>query len=261
MTRAALLTGSLAAALLASVIAPGRAAADPRPAAPATGPIPADATQLVTGVTPDWTSTKVTLRTWKRVDGAWVADGAAWPGVLGKTGTAWGIGLHGDGAPAGHDGPAKHEGDEKAPAGAFALRGTYGYAAAPPPHTRLPYTQTTADWQCVDDSASHHYNQIVDRSKLTVDWSSAEQMRRHDVLYTWVVDVAHNRAATAGAGSCIFLHVWRGPKSITDGCTAMSEPALAHLIGRLDPSAVYVLLPRAEYAALAAAWGLPRQAN
>jgi D-alanyl-D-alanine dipeptidase len=241
----------------------GAGASTPRPD-PATATasiIPADAKQLITGVTADWTSTTVTLQRWQRRHGAWVADGAAWQGVVGVHGVAWGSGLQGDGAPADHDGPVKKEGDGKAPAGVFALRGIYGYAAAPPAKTVLPYTQTTADWQCVDDASSHHYTQIVDRSRLAtdaIDWTSAEQMRRRDELYTWVVDIAHNRAASPGAGSCIFLHVWRDSKSGTAGCTAMPEPKLAQLISKLDTSTVYVLLPRAEYDAFAAPWGLPR---
>ncbi len=222
------------------------------------GVIPEAARQLVTGIIADWSSTTVTLRRWHRDGGAWIADGDPWQGVIGKTGAAWGSGLHGDGAPPGHDGPVKREGDGKSPAGAFAIRGTYGYAADPPPHTVLPYTQTTADWQCIDDPASSHYTWIVDRSRLAIDWTSAEPMRRRDELYTWVIDIAHNRAAAPGGGSCIFFHVWRGPKSATVGCTAMPEPKLTKLIGGLDATAVYLLLPRTEYEAFAAPWGLPR---
>lgn len=243
---------------------PPRQAPAPRPeprgpAAPAPEHvIPATTRQLVTGITADWTSTTVTLRRWRRHAGAWTADGDAWQGVIGTTGTAWGSGLHGDGAPGGHPGPSKREGDGKSPAGAFEIRGVYGYAAVPPPATVLPYTQVTADWQCVDDQASRHYTQILDRSAAPmVDWTSAEAMRRRDELYTWVIDIAHNRAAAPGAGSCIFFHVWRGPTSSTVGCTAMPEPTLAQLIGGLDATAVYVLLPRAEYDAFAAPWGLP----
>src|SRR3712207_8482067 len=40
----------------------------------------------------------------------------------------------------------------------------------------------------------------------------------------------------SGRGSCIFLHVWRGPRSSTAGCTAMAEPALAELLRWLDPA-------------------------
>ncbi|HET9620195.1 MAG TPA: hypothetical protein VFP84_02425 [Kofleriaceae bacterium] len=238
----------LAAALAALALGATTAAA---------GPIPADATQLITGVTADWTSSAVTLQRWVRRDGRWVADGASWRGVIGHTGAAWGRGLHGDGAPDHRDGPVKREGDGKSPAGVFAVRGAYGYAAQPPPHTRLAYTQSTAAWQCVDDPASRHYTQIVDRATLAPDWTSAEAMRRRDALYTWVIDIAHNPGARPGAGSCIFFHVWRDAQTGTVGCTAMPRPAIARLIAELDPSAIYVLLPHAEYAALAGAWDLP----
>ena len=64
---------------------------------------------------------------------------------------------------------------------------------------------------------------------------------------------------TPKRGSCIFLHVWRGPESTTIGCTAMDEPRLVELLRALEPASkpAFVLLPRAEYDALAMAWGLP----
>jgi len=232
------------------------------PAAPRDAPsarvIPATARELITGILDDWSSTVVTLRRWRRKGaGPWAADGDPWQGVIGASGAAWGSGLHGSGAPDGHAGPVKREGDGKSPAGAFALRGAYGYAAAPPPGTSVPYVQVTTDWDCVDDPASKHYTQIVDRRGATVDWTRAEQMRRPDELYTWVVDIAHNPAAAPAAGSCIFFHVWGGPTAATVGCTAMRKPELAALIAGLDLTAVYVLLPRAEYDGFAAPWGLP----
>jgi D-alanyl-D-alanine dipeptidase len=137
------------------------------------------------------------------------------------------------------------------------VRGAYGAADQPPPHTQLAYTHASADWQCVDDPASKHYTQIVDRRQLAVDWTSAEAMHRRDALYTWVIDIAHNPRAEPGAGSCIFFHVWRNAHAGTVGCTAMPAPAIRQLISQLAPSAIYVLLPRAEYAALAPAWDLP----
>ena len=228
--------------------------------APAAAVVPADAKELITAVVDDWSATRATLRRWRRADAgaAWTPDDEPWPGVIGKGGAAWGTGLHGAGAPSGRAGPVKREGDGKSPAGAFALRGSYGYAKAPPAGARLPYTALDERWKCVDDPASAHYDLILDRTTVAADWKSAEVMRRSDELYAWVVDVAHNPARAPGAGSCIFLHVWRGEDSATVGCTAMAEPRLAHLIATLDPSAVFVLLPRAEYEALAAAWALPR---
>ena len=219
--------------------------------------IPATSQQLLTAIVPDWTSTTAELQLWQRDGAGWRALGEPWPGVVGRTGAAWGVGLHGTGAPAGRDGPFKHEGDGKSPAGAFAIRGLYGYTAAPPEGTHLAYTALADPWQCVDDPASRHYDEILDRRSVTVDWKSAEQMRRPDVLYTWVVDLGHNPARTPGDGSCIFLHVWNGPDSSTVGCTAMDEDRLTHLVAALDPTASFVLLPRAEYDALAGAWRLP----
>lgn len=252
--------GSGSAATPAQTPAPDAPVPTPDAAAAAAATaIPADAKELITAVVDDWSTTRATLRRWRRAGAgaAWTADGAPWPGVIGKDGAAWGVGLHGEGAPAGRTGPVKREGDGKSPAGAFALRGSYGYAAAAPAGARLPYTALDKRWQCVDDPASKHYDLILDKTTVDIDWKSAEEMRRKDELYAWVVDVAHNPARSPGAGSCIFLHVWRNERSGTAGCTAMPEPQLARLLATLDPSAVFVLLPRTEYAALAGAWALP----
>jgi zinc D-Ala-D-Ala dipeptidase len=223
--------------------------------------IPAATKQLVTAVTDSWTSTHATMQRWTRTEGgAWTATGAPWPAVLGKTGSAWGAGIHGVGAPAGREGIVKQEGDGKSPAGVFAIRNAYGYADDPPKSTKLDYTSTgRGDLECVDDPASDHYASIVDRKQVPSDWESAEQMLRDDALYTWVIDIAHNPERTPRTGSCIFLHVWGGPETTTVGCTAMESAHLEALVRTLDPESkpVYVLLPRAEYEALAVAWGLP----
>jgi L,D-peptidoglycan transpeptidase YkuD (ErfK/YbiS/YcfS/YnhG family) len=239
------------------------AAAPPPAAAPAaTSPIPAEARQLIVAVTEDWSAVPARLSRWEReAGGAWRAVGEPWTGVVGS-GTGWGRGLHGEGAPAGQAGPQKQEGDGRAPAGVFALGGAYGYAGKPPKGTRWSYTPVDKSWYCVDDSASRSYGTILDADQLAEDardWSSAETMKRRDALYTWVVDVAHNPGHAARAGSCIFLHVWRAEGSPTVGCTAMPKPALEAVLGWLDPAArpTYVLLPRAAYAELTAAWNLP----
>jgi len=232
-----------------------RSAAAPAPT-PAAGPL-STAPQLLVGVVDDWTATRATLQLFRRDGASWRAETQPWPAVIGKTGAAWGAGLHGTGAPAGRSGPVKREGDGKAPAGAFVLRASYGYAAAPPAGTQLAYTPVDDAWKCVDDPGSPHYDQILDQRSVAPDWTSAEDMRRPDELYRWVVDVGHNPARTPKAGSCIFIHLWSGPDSSTVGCTAMAEPHLTRLLAALAPSAVYVLLPRAEYAALAATWSLP----
>jgi L,D-peptidoglycan transpeptidase YkuD (ErfK/YbiS/YcfS/YnhG family) len=153
----------------------------------------------------------------------------------------------------------KREGDGKSPAGRFPLAIAYGYAAAPPPGTRLPYTTTDASWQCVDDADSRYYARVLDRRTVAPDWRSAEDMHRGDELYRWVIDTGYNPEHKRGRGSCIFLHVWAGPESTTVGCTAMAQPELVRLLSHLEPGATFVLLPRDEYRALAGAWSLPPQ--
>jgi D-alanyl-D-alanine dipeptidase len=255
--RAALALAIVAACSHDAPVAPG---APPRidDAGAAASPI-AGAAQLVVGVTPDWDSTTVTLARFARAGQGWTMIGAPWAAVIGRSGAAWGRGLHGEGAPAGAAGPVKREGDGRAPAGAFAIADSYGYATAALSGSRTAYHPLDAGWRCVDDPASTHYNRVFDAAGLAIDWTSAEDMRRADALYTWVIEIAHNRAAAAGGGSCIFFHVWSGAGSSTAGCTAMPQDQIEGLLGWLDPAQrpAYVLLPRAEYTARMAAWGLP----
>ena len=261
---------------LAVVAACDRKTSAPPPASTSTAitqprsyTIPKQTKQLVTAVVDDWASAHARLTLWQRTGpsgqeaGApgsltratgWEAVGESWPAVIGKAGSGWGAGL----SPAGQEGPVKKEGDLKSPAGVFAFRSSYGYAEDVPKTWRMPYDQST-DLECIDDPASDNYTKIVDRKQVASDWQSAEQMRRDDALYEWVLDVAHNADAKPGAGSCIFLHVWSGPESSTAGCTAMDKAKLEALLAKLDPAnqPLYVLLPRAEYRAVAGVWGLP----
>ena len=57
-----------------------------------------------------------------------------------------------------------------------------------------------------------------------------------DGLYRWGIVVGHNPANQPGAGSCIFIHLWRGPGQPTAGCTAMSEENLPRILAWLDPA-------------------------
>ena len=232
------------------------------------GPIPASSRQLVLVTTPDWAATMGTLRRFERRDGEWAAVGEPVEVVVGRSGLGWGRGLHD--APA--EGPAKAEGDGRAPAGAFRLSAAFGYAPSEP--TGLPYVWAAPGVQCVDDVGSGAYNLVLDRAAVAdADWRSHEEMRRPDALYRIGVVVAHNGAGVsadlvpgasgaapvAGGGSCIFLHVWRGPGSTTAGCTALPDAALAETLAWLDADAdpVLVQLPEAEADRLRGPWGLP----
>jgi zinc D-Ala-D-Ala dipeptidase len=225
-------------------------------ASSATSIVPSATSQLITVIVPSWSSVAGELRLWQREPAGWRLVKGPWPAVIGSAGVAWGAGLHGPRAPEGREGPTKLEGDAKTPAGVFAIGPAFGYAAKPP-QTALPYQPVDEHWHCVDDPRSRHYNQIVNDRTATADWTSAESMRGSHPFYAWVIELAHNPARAPGAGSCIFLHVWGGPASTTLGCTAIEESKLVELLGALRRDAVFVLLPRDDYEALAPTWRLP----
>lgn len=229
------------------------------------GGVVSDATdQLLVALAPDWSSSRAMLQRWARAgrDASWQVVGAPIPVSLGRAGLAWGIGLH----PAPADArPAKREGDGCTPAGIFAITGLFG--SAPPESAlaraaRLPYLSAGRSLKCIDDPASAHYNRIVDQDRVgEIDWRSCEDMQRPDHRYELGAVIAHNAGQPlAGAGSCVFLHVWAAPGVPTAGCTAMSLADMTAVAAWLDASAVPLLvqLPQLEYGALRAAWGLPQ---
>lgn len=251
---------SAALALSALLALPLAVAAQGRPAPPVGG----DARQMVVVTTDGWDTVHGTLRRFERrsARSAWRPVGEPVPVVVGRSGLAWGIGLHGEAAPA--DGPVKREGDGRAPAGAFQLGSAFGYApAAGVPWIRLPYVHSTESWRCVDDVKSVHYNRVVDSAAVTKDWTgNVERMRLDSDQYRLGVVVEHNWAAQTrpGGGSCIFLHIWKAPDSGTAGCTAMDPAAMERLLRWLDPARAPVLvqLTASGYDALRAPWKLPR---
>lgn len=219
------------------------------------------ALQMITAITPTWDAVDAAVQRYERGGPGqpWRRVGPAIPAAVGRTGLAWGVGIHP--APT-TGGPVKREGDGKAPAGIFHLSSAFGYApAAETGWIRMPYVQADPSVECVDDPASRFYNRRVDRDTIArPDWTSHEEMRRPDGLYEWGVWVDHNsHPPRPMRGSCIFLHVWAGPGVATSGCTAMPEGHLRDILAWLDPHArpVLVQLPAADFVRLQGAWGLP----
>jgi D-alanyl-D-alanine dipeptidase len=214
--------------------------------------------QCIVVVAPNWNAKTGVLRAFERKSSRspWQMRGPAIPVVLGKKGMAWGRGLTEFDAS-----ERKIEGDNKAPAGIFRLGPAFGYAPKSAARwIKLSYVPLTKQTEGVDDPRSRYYNRLVDRSKIAkVDWRSSEQMLRTDNLYKWGVVVAHNSPARPGAGSCIFLHIWKDSRSATAGCTAMPERDLVNLLRWLDPAArpVLVQMRRPEYEAAHAKFRLP----
>jgi L,D-peptidoglycan transpeptidase YkuD (ErfK/YbiS/YcfS/YnhG family) len=223
--------------------------------------IPPASTQLLLCIAADWDSPAGELQCFTRsADGNWQPASAPLPVMLGRSGLAWGRGLHPLMA-----GTAKQEGDGRAPAGVFAITALFGYAPADAPlprAARLPYHPARPGLKCVDDPASGHYNCIVDAAGVPGDWASCEDMLRDDRRYELGAVVAHNmNPPVPGAGSCIFLHVWETPETPTSGCTAMALAPMQEIARWLDAARAPVLvqLPESEYARHQQAWGLPRR--
>jgi D-alanyl-D-alanine dipeptidase len=212
--------------------------------------------QLIVVTSKSWDDIQATAQRYERRGKSFEKFEAPFAVVLGKNGMGWGKGLLDIGQP---EGPVKQEGDGKAPAGMFNLGTAFGYA--PSAETRLPYLPLAPTIECVDDSRSTRYNELVDGALVDKDWSSSERMRRSDELYRQGIVIQHNTPATPAAGSCIFFHIWRGPTAPTRGCTAMEPADITRLFDWLDPgkSPVLVQLPQTQYEQLRARWKLPKR--
>lgn len=220
--------------------------------------VPAAARQLVLVVTPTWDTTSGVMRRFVRAGARapWRRAGAAIPVVVGSSGLAWGADSLGTSAD-----PHKQEGDGRSPAGVFPLDSAFGFApASAMSRVLLPYLALSSATECVDDTASAHYNTIVQRDGVPrVDWARSEHMRRVSEYQVGVVVGYNTRPVKVGHGSCIFLHIWDGPGSSTAGCTAFPRADVEAMLQWLDPTAkpVLVQLPAAQYARLKTKWALP----
>lgn len=221
--------------------------------------LPASSSQCLVGTADGWDTSHVTLRLYEKSGGTWKPVTGPWQGRLGKSGLVWGKGIH----PVPTGAATKKEGDNRSPAGVFAIGGAWGYDAAIKKHAALPYRQVTARDLWVEDSASPQYNRnvVLDHDPAT-PWEKKQQMKQNDAAHSLKLFIAHNAPpkATPNAGSSIFFHIWRRDgAAATAGCTTMEKPKLQTLIAKINPAKnpYYVLLPKTEYAKYRGPWKLP----
>jgi L,D-peptidoglycan transpeptidase YkuD (ErfK/YbiS/YcfS/YnhG family) len=189
---------------------------------------------LVLGRTMD--ATAVTLGLYERASVAvpWRVVHAAGPAVVGRAGMAWGFPFR---AFARTGEPVKVEGDKRAPAGVFRIGASFGFAASSLPG----YLRLRDDIVCVDDLSSPAYGTITSR-RLVGPSVSGEDMRKIELYRRGlIVDYPTNRAARAG--SCIFIHIWRGEGIGTAGCVALPEARVAALQQFAADGAAIAILP------------------
>lgn len=229
-----------------------------KPEPPAVKPAFADSLQAIAVTTGHWDDTRGKARLFERKDAraSWKPVGAEFAITVGRSGMAVD-----DTASWNKDSAivAKKEGDGRSPAGLFPL--TYAFGKTETADTKLKYLKVVENTECVDDVNSHHYNKIVNRSRVGIfDWKSSEKMLEITPEYDLGVFVAYNSyPAAKGRGSCIFLHIWESPGDATSGCTAMSREDLERVVAWLDPkkNPYLVQMPESAYTNYERTWKLP----
>lgn len=220
--------------------------------------IPRESSQLIVVVTDTISSVKGSLSIYERDNsGKWNKLRSGIPVALGKNGLAWGSGVY-NSAPAGF--PFKKEGDGCSPAGLFFLGPAFGFES-PEKVTQLkvPYIHINDMLECIDDTASMHYNKLVYRDQLNSDWQSSEKMKAYGKWYDQGIVIMYNRnPEIKGAGSCVFLHNWVNPDETSLGCTEMEPRELKKIMYWLDSAKNPMILqiPEFLYRMAAAAEGL-----
>ncbi len=211
-------------------------------------PILGNCHQLIIVLTPSMPSVDGMLWRFEKSGSEWSAVSAPVPVVVGRNGLAWGRGVD-EAIPAGK--PAKKEGDGCSPAGVFTL--CYAIGLDPQnklPDLKIPYQMLTDDKWFIDDPNSIYYNELVNIDTLArPDWQSGVQLAKYRTQFRVGIYVGHNLDKKPGAGSGIFLHVWKSPDRGTAGCTAMQEKKLWEILHWIDSrkSPLLIQMPVQEY--------------
>lgn len=190
-------------------------------------------------------------------DGKWKIKHGPWRVIYGKSGLAWGIGLH----PL-QKGLQKVERDRRAPAGVFKIGTVYSNKDRPLKGAeKWPFYHVTAADAWIDDPELPDYNKIIRVDlKNPPPWFEKQRMKIEDRTYTWRLLIEHNYPnPVPGMGSAIFFHFQRGENVPSAGCTVMPDAQMETLLRWLRPEGkpVLVQLPKAEYRRLWKIWDLP----
>ncbi|MBL7481511.1 L,D-transpeptidase family protein [Legionella sp. 27fs60] len=138
---------------------------------------------------------------------------SSYPAVIGKNGMA----LLG----------TKKEGDLKTPAGLYPIGEAFG---TQPLALKMDYKYITADDKFIDDVNHKRYNTWVSGA---TDANSYESMFIEPYTYGAVINY-NMSPIKKGAGSAIFMHLWRSPNSPTAGCIAVEKKHMLTILHWLD---------------------------
>lgn len=122
----------------------------------------------------------------------------------------------------------KREGDKKTPMGVFSIKTAFGIHKNP--NIILPYTELNNYHYFVDDPKSKYYNTLVDISKITPDFSSAEYMLNYKNFYEYGLEIKYNEKCVPYAGSAVFLHCTEDIFSPTSGCIGVNKKDMKKIL-------------------------------
>ncbi|MBA2655410.1 MAG: L,D-transpeptidase family protein [Tatlockia sp.] len=121
----------------------------------------------------------------------------------------------------------KMEGDLKTPAGLYPIGEVFG---SKPLAVKMDFKYIIAEDKYIDDVHAPNYNQWI-RGKTKA--RSYENMLYKFYEYGLVINYNKN-PTKAGAGSAIFMHLWKSPSTPTHGCIATDKKHLLALVNWLD---------------------------
>lgn len=121
----------------------------------------------------------------------------------------------------------KQEGDGKTPAGRFKLGICFGTHKEEEILIKN-YIQINENLYWIDDIKSKYYNQLVDITKVSKDWNSAEHLIEFPKQYEYAIEIKVNPNNIPGKGSAIFLHCSIGKP--TSGCIAIEREKMQQIL-------------------------------
>lgn len=139
-------------------------------------------------------------------------------------------------------GVKRGEGDGITPAGIWQLAEVrYRADRAAPPITGIPAKAIGPQDKWSDDPKDPAYNTEI--SKLFHGFSH-ERLCRADPLYDRFAILDFNwPKPISGAGSAIFLHIWRKPRHPTEGCIAFAPEVFEWILSSWHPEARVFVKP------------------
>jgi L,D-peptidoglycan transpeptidase YkuD (ErfK/YbiS/YcfS/YnhG family) len=217
-------TTIVACACLAFALAAPAAGSRPTAGCPASLPnrlsSTGEATQLITVVAEHRTSTRGSLRLWRKADGCWRPVAGPWSAWLG------GRGVSAD----------RREGDRTTPVGSFGIGRTM-YGVAPNPGVRYRYRRIVCgDWW-VEDPRSPYYNQFrhVRCGSKPPFAVVSDDLSRSPTAYRHFAFIRFNAGPVVpGRGSGIFLHASTGRPTL--GCISLPLAQLVTTLRWLRPA-------------------------